>query len=324
MSFVIQNEAQAWELLRDAVGGRLDSDEFDLKFDNWPVLNIKFKGDQFNSSLTTKIMEGFIALQGDINRAYAKVKHGIPNANLLSVDEKKALEILVKVSPGSSDTSVNLQQTLETFVKEAVKTMKPIHIATIALGAGLMWAGTSCWNSYLDHQVEIKKLEIEAFADEQETERMDIMRKAIDSRHELEVVREDSVDFYNKVLKSAATAESVQITDREISQEEVKVLVKNTRTKPDEVRLDGACRVLAVNSSVATGFSVKVRHIDSGREFKAELNEDFLARKEKFKTLIQQAEWGKKPVVLNLNCREKRGEITQATIIGVEEYIEET
>ncbi|MCK4620678.1 MAG: hypothetical protein KAT62_00545 [Desulfuromonadales bacterium] len=322
MELTIGSEDDAWKIIKDTMAGTIELDHFDFTFDNWPVLEIKLKGEQFQSSMTTKVMESFIELQRDIYRAYAKLRYNIPNANLLSAEERQSLEIIVKVSEGSSELEVSLTKAIVTFAKEAANKMESKHIVAVVLGAGLLWTGNAAWNNYLDTQVEIKQLEIQAFSDEEETKRMKVLKEIIAERPVLQTIQEDSKVTYNKFFKNTARAESILIAGKEIPQKTVKEIAKTVREIPKEIRLDGACKIRKVDSSKLGVFVVHVEYLPDGRTFAAEINEDFLATRDKFKRLIREAEWDKKPVQLTMNCREKRGEVTQATILGVEKITE--
>ena len=319
----ISSEDDAWKTIKDTISGAIELDHFDFSFDNWPILDITLKGEQFQSSMTTKVMESFIELQRDIYRAYAKLRYNVPNANRLSVEEKQALEIVIKVKAGSTGLQASLAKAMKAFAKEAANKMESKHIVMVVLGAGLLWTGHAAWNNYLDHEVEIKQLDIQTFSDEQETKRMKLLQGIIADRPVLQTIQEDSKETYNKFFKSTSNAESIHIAGAEIAQETVKEIAKTTRETPKEIRLDGACKIRKVDSSKLGVFIVYVEYLPDGRTFPAEINEDFLAKRDTFKSLIREAEWDKKTIHLTMNCREKRGEVTQAIILGVEKIEEQ-
>jgi hypothetical protein len=318
----ISSEDDAWNILQRAMDGAFDDNLFDFKFDNWPILRIKLKGEQFQSTMTTTVMESFIELQKTIYRGYAELKYGAASAKRLTTEEKQALEIVVKVEQGSSDLTAMLANAAMSFGKEAAKKMEAKHIITVVLGTALIWGGTASYNNYLDNQVEQKQLEIQTFSSQEETKRMEIMKEIVADRPVLQVIQQDADHTYAKILKNATAADSVEIAGNIIQQETVVELAKTTREHPKEVRLDGPCKIRKVDSSKLGKFIVYVEFLNDGRTFPAEVLEEFLAKKDKFKSLIRNAEWDKRPVSLCMNCKEKNGEITQATILDVEEIIE--
>lgn len=313
----IGSEDDAWDTLKSAIKGNLELDHLDFEFTDWPVLNIKLKGEKFQASITPKVMEGFIALQKDIYRAFAKLRYNDANHRLTN-EEKESLEIIVKVEQGSSDLFASLKGAIEVFAKEAANKMESKHIVTVVLGAALMWTSHAAWNSYLDQQVKIKSMDVQTYSSTQETERMKVLRDIVKDKPVLQVVQENSEETYDKILRTAVSADSIQIGSEVIKKEEVKQLIKSTRKAPVETRLDGACQIRKVDSSKLGVFVVEVTFLPDGRVFKAEVKEEFLATRDKFKGLIRDAEWEKKPVKLTMNCREKNGEVVDAVILDVE------
>lgn len=317
-ALVINNESEAWDTLLEAVAGKLPSGLTEINLDNWPVFEIKLQGAKFQSSLTPKIMEAFIHLQRDIYRAFANIHYGSPTANVLTDEDKRALEIIVQVSPGSSDLKAILKGAVDTLSRGIANKMEAKHWVIVALGAGLFWTANSTWSNYLQHQKDVKQIEAQIFAEEKDVRRMEILAEAVKIRPELQIVQDDAAEFYNSLLKGSARADTVEIAGHQISQGTVKQLTRSTRSRSHEVQLNGLCRILKVDSSKPEAFFVEVKHED-GRTFTAKLEEALLATKEKNKQLLQAAEWGKTPVYLVINGKELRGEITQATILDVRE-----
>lgn len=315
---LIRNEDDAWQALKDAIDGKIPSDLFDIKFENWPTIDIKLVGENFNSSITPRVMEGFLELQKIINQAFASFRYNTHNARLLTDEDKKALEIIVRVSPGSSQLVAILQSAVETFVKGAVNKMDAKNIVITILGAGLLWTGNSCWNSYLENQREIKQIEVQSFAGEQETQRMKILADALTTQPNLKTVQQDATAMYNAVLKATSTAEKVSIAGNEISHDTVKQLVKKDRAKSNEVQLNGVFRITAVGNAITDSYKVDVSN-DQGLNFTAKLSDAMITVGDN-KQILQDALFDRRPVYLMVNARDRHGEIANATIVGVDEF----
>lgn len=316
-TFTISSEADAWLLLKQAIEDKLPEGAIDIQFSGWPVLEIKLNGAPFDSSLTTKMMESFIDLQKDIYRAYANIFYNKPSGKALTDAEKNTLEIVVKVSPGSSTLKAALEKAADTFVKEAVKKMEAKHIVITVLGSLLIWSGNSCFRGHLDHQLSLKQIEAQSFSNQQDVERMKILTEAVNRQPVLVPISLDAIEGYNKILKGASRAESVEIAGKTIPKEMTEKLVRPARSNAQELQLNGECRILKVDSSKPDCYMVEVRYQD-GRIFTARLEEGLVSENQRRKSLLQTAEWGKSPIYLKMNGRELRGEITQATILDVE------
>lgn len=318
MEIVIQNENDAWTFLERVLREGMPEGPFELVFDKWPIVEFRIKGDKFESSLTAKVMEGFIDLQKAVNRAYAKVRYDRATSSVLTDEEKYSLGIVVKVNQGSSIFQIDLQGATETFLKGVAGNMNGKQAVITVLGLALTVGSVVSYKSYLEHQRETKQIEITSFLSEQETKRMEIFAEAMTAQTAIAHAKEDTDEAFNTLLKGAKTAEFFEVGGRKVEGDVIQELVRSSRSKSNEVQLNGVCRINKVDSSKPDGFMVEVR-FDDGRLFTAKLEDKFIFRRDAHRKLIQEAEWDKKPIYLKMNGKELRGEITQAVIVDVEE-----
>lgn len=320
---VISSEDQAWELLRKACSQTLDLDPlFEIKFENWPVLEIHLDGRQFNSSLTTKMMEGFIDLQKSLNRAYASFYRNSGKANSLTDQEKDALEIIIKIESGSTGIKAIISDALKEFAKGAANKVNGNQVVIIVLGVALVVAGHSSWKNYLQSQKErdVSKDELATrrFAGDEETKRMQIFADAIKKEPKLQHVKDDAEEVYNNILKGASKARMIKVAGHELKQDEIKSLVRASRETSTEVRLDGEYRIVSFDNSKTGHYVVEVKGTDD-KTFTASLNEASIIVRDQNKALIQKALWDRVPLNLMINGKTLRGDITQATIVDVKD-----
>ncbi|OED48772.1 hypothetical protein AB838_09710 [Rhodobacteraceae bacterium (ex Bugula neritina AB1)] len=79
-----------------------------------------------------------------------------------------------------------------------------------------------------------------------------------------------------------------------------------------EVRLDGLYKIRKVDTTMATGFRVHL--IDAeGKELVGDVAEVMTTAEDRY--IIQEAEWKKLPVHLQINAKERRDKLTDAVII---------
>ena len=314
----IRSEEDAWDFLKLALDDQLPEGITEISFENWPVLNVKLEGAPFHATISTKNMEGFIELQKNIYRSYALAAYHKTNTNYLSNDERNSLAFTVKVGEGSSEFMAALEEALKTFAVKMAEKMEPKHIMITVLGAGLLWAGTSCWQSYLENIRQQRDIQATTLAGEQEVRRMEIMAKALTSEPVLVRIRENSENTYNEMLKSFASADAVTIADKRLEKPTVKELTKTSRSKSHEVRIDGIYKIKKVDSSNPDIFKVAVFNTNTGDQFPAVVQDTFVSSG-KNKARLQKAEWEREPVFLKINANDVGGQISGATIIGVEE-----
>ncbi|HET9646181.1 MAG TPA: hypothetical protein VFP68_23145 [Burkholderiaceae bacterium] len=103
---VVRSEEEAYALLQNALDGTLPP-WAELQFDGWPRLEIYLKGKEFDRSITPPLMRGLLELQKGIYQSYGAAKYDNPTKRL-SDEEKKALEIIVRVEGGSTGLDIAL------------------------------------------------------------------------------------------------------------------------------------------------------------------------------------------------------------------------
>lgn len=315
--FVVKNENDAWDLLEKALKDGIPDGPFELTFDSWPVLEFRLKGEKFDSSMTTKVMQSFIDLQKDINNAYAQLKYNKPNSVGLLGAERQELEIVVKVEKGSSVFKVDLQPAVETLLQGIAGKMTGTEIVVSVLGVSLIAGGVVAFKAYLNSQQQQKQIEALPLLSKQETERLKIFAGALQRQEKLVPIYEDAQETYNSILKGAREAYYLEIGGKKILQEDIEELVRKKRSLSEEVQLNGMYRILKVDSSKPEGFLVEVQSQEDSRTFTAKLEDKWVFRKTANLERLKDAEWGKEPIYLRINGKELRGAITQATILDV-------
>ena len=314
----IESEDDAWQILQAALEGRISPDLAEINFKGWPTFHLKLRGEGFQSALTPRIMDAFMQLQRDIYRTYAQVYLGKPSAAALTNEEKAALDFFVQVGPGSTDVKAIFEKAMDKLTTGIVGKMEAKHWTIVLVSVAVMWGASSCLNTYLQDQKDQRQIQAQQFAQEIDFKRNALLVQAMDMRPELRETREDMNEFYNTLLKVSLRADSVEMGGHTISKGLAKDLVRKTRERSQEVQLNGACRILKVDSSKPKGFFVDIR-LEDGRTCTAELQEGFITQREKNLAVIRDAEWQKKPILLTINGHELRGEITKAVIIDATE-----
>ncbi len=324
----IRNEDDAYELLASYYDDQaILREDFEIKFDGWPVLEIKISGDKFSSTITPTVMKGLIDFQKAIYRSYALSKYNSFNINKLTKSEKDDLEIQVKVSKGSSHLGIDFQAALEKFMMGLANKMEPTQIVIIILGIALLYFGHSALRMYLQGRKETRLSEIKSkeaaeliasqkFASEQETKKMEIIAGITNKNKVMGNAKAYAYEAHTGLLKSVKSADSAELQGIEIGGDVAEELVKNARKKAIEVRLDGEYRILAVDATNKDGFKVKIMDTGTLDKFNALVQDKTLDNK--YKQIIQEAEWSKSPVKLVINARDVGGEIRGASILSAD------
>lgn len=315
----VPNEAAAWKLLDDAINGRLPKETFQLDIGDWANFHLKFKGAKFDSSLTPGMMDAFIDLQKNIYRLFAKLHYNDARSIILTDDQRSALEIMIKVSPGSSDLTAIFKDAIEKLTLGAINKMEAKHWVIILLVGILGLTSKAMWKDYLASQNEDKKAELNVSMSKLELEKMALVAAASKQVPHVASMREDANEFRNKILKSAKSADEIEVAGQTVNKAQAAKLVRKTRTASTELRLDGEYRIIKVDSSDIDHFTVALMD-KKGRSFQAVLQNGTVSKAKNMQRL-QTAEWERNYINLEINGREVRGEVTTAVIMGIKDEV---
>jgi hypothetical protein len=325
---VIRSEDDAYEYLRKLVGGTitLDVEDLGVRFEGWPRLHVYAKGSKYDQSITPSMMKSFLAFQSAVYRSYAISKYNTPNINKLTKQEKDDLEIQVKVEKGSADYNIDFQALAEKFLDGAISKMTGEQMVIVILAAMLLLFGHFAIKNILENRRQIRSEELSTDAQrqqlavmqtmsEQETKRMALMQDLIKDNAKIDNIYRTAYDMNMDMLKGLETTQSGEIQGVPLSGEQAHLLVQNSRRRSNDIRLEGRFRILAVDSSSRTEFKLKVLSLESGEDFVAQANEielssDAVAR-------LQQAEWRRRIISLQIVAKEHHGQVKQAKITAV-------
>lgn len=319
--FTIQSEQDIYQVLQNYLENPNYFHNTDIRFDLKEKLEFRLTGEAFHGSITPTVMKAFIELQNGLNRAYALALYGTANASLLTAQEREDLEFTVSVEKGSSLLSLEIGDPAEKLLTEAVSKMSGTEAAVIIIAIAAFWFGHSAFKYFLDYRKEKRTLEAKgeqdvkliehlSFASQQETERAKIMAQVAARQPLVASVKELANEAKTEAVKKLAQAETIEIDGNTFTGEQADALVKNTRKRSIEARLDGIYRILAVDSSSLDEFKVTVQARETGVRFTASVQDDSLENK--YKKILQQNEWAKTPLFLEINASKR---ITDDSII---------
>jgi hypothetical protein len=309
---VITSEEDAWKALQDAIRDKTDWGAVDFEFTGWPYIHLKLRGEQFDSTITTKNMQGFIDLQHTLNRTYAQLVYN-SSAKSLSQEDRDMLELVIKVEPGSSEFWARLEKAMEKIGKDLVGKMDGKQVVIVVCILASLYAGHGAWSDYLDAQVKEKEIESKQYASAQETERVRIIKEIVEARPALSEVSDDIYRHHSEMLKSVSEAEQVETRGVVLHQAEVRQIASTKREASEEKRIDGTFRVQGVESPDEDGIKIHVRRQEDGLEFTSGVKVITMAEEE----LLRDAIFRKEHLNLAFSAKVLRGSVTSASLISV-------
>jgi len=286
-----------------------------IVFVGWPNFEVIVRGAHFDGGVPTRIMPGLLELQKVVDRAYAEAKYGT-STKRLSVEDKATTELVVRFEAGHSTLfKSGLDKPLTESAKMMLEKMdgKDV-IITVSIIATLA-AGAYAWDSSLQTQVAEKQLDIQLRQTQEETRRYQVIRDVAESSASLRAQVDRIEQFQGTMLKRLAPQDSLVIGDEVlIDGKDAKTIVRKPRQTAIETRLDAAFTILSVDSGlVAGGFRLRIRNAATGDEITVSVPEGTLSPDQT--QVLQDGEWGKKTVQMQLNIRKIGDRITTATLI---------
>lgn len=317
----IRNEDEAWDFYEKATRDKLGQfgDILNIRFLDWPKFHIHIDGKDFDQSVPTRIMPSLLELQKEVHRAYCLLKYGDENIRQLTQDEREQLEVVVQVGAGSSDFMAKLEGILNRAVDSGIERMDPRHILILLLSFGLMWTGRLAWQDWLQQKADEAQIESRVKMSELERDKLELFAEAAKVLPEAESIRIASNEFRNSTVGKLKAKDEITVpgTDTKIDGLYASQITSKPREQSEEIRIDGEFLILSVDSGSLSGYKLKVRRVLDGSEFSVRIPDSTLETTQL--QVLSRSEWAKKPVILEINARRLRGEITAANLVSAKQ-----
>lgn len=318
---VVRSEEDAFILLQRALASELADQPYVLEFENWPILTLRFVGEGYDSTITPHIAGALVELQHAMNRSYARLVRHSGNANVLTKEERQAIEFKAKVDEGSSLITVDLGEYAETLTTALAGKMTGTELVITILGIALTGGGLLAYKAFLAARSEDKKVDQATKQtvqlSEQETRRMDIFANALALHPALKSSHEDFDNVRHEVLKSVGDADQLEVQGIALSQDQARKIASTRRTSAEEVQLNGIYRIVKLDWSKEDEVRISLYGTSAiKQEFIASMRAHNLTPQNIEK--LKVCEWERRPIHLSINATVLRGEVTTATIVGVE------
>jgi len=329
MTLKIRSEDEAWEALRGLLQGDITIDSIEeIELGDWVKSTLYIPDQRYDSALNAYMMKGWIDAQAAIYRSYALVSRGEANGRLLTDVEKEELELIIRVKSGSSDQEAELMDVIKEVLVGAVDKMDPTTLAIVIVGLALIWAGQSTMRNWLNNRKEerlaesnnemmIKALEtIQAVAPGDEA-RQAVIQNAIDQHPVLKELKGEADDAKRSLVRHASQSDAV-VNGVSVPAVAGSALTTSSRTTSEDIRKDGNYYIRKVDTTVPDGFRVHLEEMGTGEAFQASVQEVLSSLADR--QLIQDAEWNKAPVSLQVNAKVKKGRVLDAVILRADKY----
>ncbi len=320
----LTSEEDAWKFLEN-----LQKEDFtlprDISFGDWCNLTIYLKGEKWSSSITTSIFPVFEQLQQSVNHAYAKAKYS--KKVKLTKEEKEQLEIIIKVSEGSSDTETKINWTA--LGKACISKMTNKQIFSLLVIIALLFTGTVAHKDHLQNTRDIqiikeanedKKAVLESmqFMSEQETTRMTML---VELAHKNEITNDalkDSSILHKQLVKTSTKATTSKVNGVELTKEQAEILSKSPKTEPTPKQINGVFEVLSLDWK-SEPHKISLRRVSDKLIIAPSFQLPWLS--ENAKEVMKNTEWnesGPKYLQAKINARFSKGKVVDAELVDVD------
>ena len=323
--YVIKSEDDAWRLL-ELLRGDDDFPYKSLKVEEWRGFQIKLHGEKFHSSITTDLFEPIKKLESNLLSSYALLTKGIADARRVSKADKERLRLVIKVGEGSTILDPNPKDAVNAIIEGCINKMDSKHLLIAVLSVVLGFFGTTAWDSYLQTQLEARRIEAQdaqskaflehlEFASEQEMKRMQILREMASENDVARHALRSADEAHKSLLKSLRSVPRAEFGENnEITDEIASELSKSATEDHTETRMDGIYQVKRLSSNDLDSFTIIVYNQDI--EFSAQID-SLLNRDKEVQDVLNSAFWSHEFLKLKINAKLKDGQIISAIIVGL-------
>lgn len=323
---IIQSENDAFDFLKRALASEFEDDHRTLDFQHWPVLTIRLTGEGYDSTITSDMAESLVELQHAMNRTYARALKGRGKATLLTNEQRQEIKFKAKVEKGSSFISVQMGDFANSLTTALVGKMDGTQQLVTAVLLVIAAAGVISFKDFLKHRSEDKKVELETQAriamSAEDTKKMTVMGQAMQAvqssqqGRQIAIALEDFDDVRHTIVKSVGDAKSISVQGIDLTQAEAKTIASTPRLRAEDIQLNGNYTIQKIDWSKEHEVTISVFRTSDSLQFTARLNISTLSAEQK--SMLKDSEWNRAHLHLQINATRLRGEITTATIVGVD------
>lgn len=298
--FVIKSEDDFVSFVTAMLGRKdIDSSDFtfpSVVFSGWPKIKINVKGDpnRYNSSLTASMLFGMAELTHEIQKAFTVVSYSTHNRRKLKDAEKGLLDIIYKISEGSSqadgesDPIVNGAVTVLTQAigkmtgRQALCAIVAIVLAAGTVGYKLIDEYYKTQRHDSDTQAELVEKSTKAVNEAQEN----VLKLLVTGQTNISrEVLAHGEDGKNKLLKKIAqdpSVERVTIGQRVVTRDQLnqlnqrQVVDRIKETRRDNFYITGVRRSGETNQDI----NIDVIRVSNGDSFTIKTSADITSTEE--------------------------------------------
>ena len=319
-TLVIGNEAQAIAAIEKALSEEgFSNDIVELKFDNWPILEIVLEGPGYKSTITPDMAKALVELQRALNRTFARYAHGEASAIRLTDKERQDIQFKAKVEDGCSLIKVDLGEFAGKLATAVADKLTPEMLVASVVGVAVVAGSTMAYKAYLSARTKDKEIEsadkTKIALSEQETRRLEVVAGLKTEVASIRPIEQDFDDVRDDIVRGISDATSLEVNGVEITRETALTAAKTLRVRSSDGQANGTYYVDESSFRNPHETRIMVRNASTHQQFPASFKDSSLKGAQI--QLLKDAAFDRTKVYLSINTKERRGDIVSAQIVGV-------
>ncbi|MGE6916737.1 hypothetical protein [Achromobacter kerstersii] len=319
-TLVIGNETQAIAAIEKALSEEgFSNDIVELKFDNWPILEIVLEGPGYKSTITPDMAKALVELQRALNRTFARYAHGEASAIRLTDKERQDIQFKAKVEDGCSLIKVDLGEFAGKLATAVADKLTPEMLVASVVGVAVVAGSTMAYKAYLSARTKDKEIEsgdkTKIALSAQETRRLEVVAGLKAEVASIRPIEQDFDDVRDDIVRGISDATSLEVNGVEITRETALTAAKTLRVRSSDGQANGTYYVDESSFRNPHETRIMVRNASTQQVFPASFKDSSLKGTQI--QLLKDAAFARTRVYLSINTKERRGEIVSAQIVGV-------
>lgn len=314
-SRIIKTEDDAFFALKQALNDEID-DTVNIIFEGWPVFKITLEGEDFNATMPTRIMPPILDLQKEIHRIYCRAKYNDDSTRRLTDDERKQLELIVEVKAGSSEYITRLGGALNEIIRSSNMTGKQVVILLVAIAA--LITSDYAWKDWLQNKEKESQLETSVSLSKEETHRLEIVTKAIQSNPEIAKTRQAIDELRSDLAKKLQPEDRLKVNSQSIvNGSRAAQITAPPRQLSEDIRMDGEFFINEVKFPKKFGeeYRFNVTRIVDNKTLMVNVSPSKLTDKQL--AILKNSGFSVKRTLMEINAKESRGHISHANLVSI-------
>lgn len=211
-SYVVVNSPDSF---LEALAGVADETTALPRFKDWPIFDVAIEGERYHSTMTPRLMEGFIEFHSQLLRAYAEVRYGTPSLGKLTNLEKAELDLIFQISSGCTEGKGPLDDILnKLFSVLPMNKLSGAQIASLLIVVVLSAAGFYAFKEWLAYDLEKHRMSASQTVGDTNAKLVAKLVEALadkDLPEEGHRIRARSVEGYRAIARGAPDADGMDI-----------------------------------------------------------------------------------------------------------------